>query len=338
MSIDKSSVLPKGNSTKRFIKYLHNYPCRYRKGGKKMTLIIGAHFKDGVILVADRKVTEGDSGRFSYENKLTVPSFGTPLVFAAAGYSHKFKQFHREIAELIAQRLRETKIRNISYLINSGLNYEDYMVEQKGVEPRKLSNYELEEHEIEEQENYAEDVEDQDKIQPPFFYSMEDFIKDCKVLVKNVCSEADILRPQLEVLLTLFTAGARGQEARLHHISYFGEEEEVDYCAIGSGARYVDIFLKRFWRQDMNIEEILRLAFFCIYYVQDLKLDNSVGMEPNVPPDHLVITYDGNGFGTWGSIEEMKSKMIKEAKRNVKKFMKLIESLKPNFNSDPSSG
>ena len=42
----------------------------YRLGTKsrRMTLIIGARFKDGIILVSDRKITETSTGKFSYEN------------------------------------------------------------------------------------------------------------------------------------------------------------------------------------------------------------------------------------------------------------------------------
>jgi len=283
--------------------------CKIRD--TKMTLIIGARFKDGVILVSDRKVTEENSGRETWENKIKSP-FSIPMFFGAAGYSHKFKQFNRQIIETVEARQRQIQIENIAYEKAKGLGYSE---KEKQVQKKQLSNKDIETH------------TDAGKVNTNvqyYTYTNEMFIKDCGNLVYELCKGRDgIIRPLLDVL---FIMSAQPQTPRLHHIGWDGEEAEMDFCAIGSGAEYIENFLRTFWKENMSIEEILKLCYFCIYYVQDLDLDKGVGIEEGKLPNHVVIANNGE-FGEYKGIVGKEIETIREVRTEIHKFKEVINSL-----------
>jgi hypothetical protein len=184
---------------------------RTPKKRSKMTLIIGLKFKDGVIMVADRKVTDTSTGKQSHELKLKVP-LNIPLVFGAAGFSHKFKQFNRKILERVDERLREIRLANVSYCNQLGLPFKE--IETKKVKPKKLNTKDIEKEE-------EKHVKEKDDSVPKevYVYSIERFIEDCQSLIRQLCTGIDdIIRPDLDVLLTLYSK----EGARLHHINYLG--------------------------------------------------------------------------------------------------------------------
>jgi len=281
-----------------------------------MTLIIGAKFKDGVILVSDRKVTNPDSPNDEWSKKLKLPYPNSPICFGAAGYQNKYNQFNRKIIEIAAEHMRETEIKNKAFLKKHGLNYPK---EEKETEVKKLDK-----EDIEKATNVKENVE-QDNIALPYVYSMEHFLEDSEDLVRKLCTGQDgIIRPLLEVLVILLY----NNQARLHHIDFDGDEDEGDYFAIGSGAEYIKLFLSKFWSKEMDIEEIFKLACFCIYYVQDLGLDRGVGMEEGILPNHYVVTPDPKVFGYYNGFDGKEKEIINGVRKDVKKFKRTINSLK----------
>lgn len=281
---------------------------------KKMTLIIGARFKDGVILVSDRKITDTSTGKFSFEKKLIVP-LPIPLIFGAAGFSHKFKQFNRKILEKVDERNREINLLNIAHYNRLGLVFKS--IEQEKIEPEKLNTKDIETKDN--KESQKEEIQNT----PVYIYSTEKFIEDCQQMIRKLCTGADgIIRNDLDVLLGIFN-----RQGRIHHITFDGEEEEVNYFAIGSGADYVRNFLKQSWSEDMSIEQIIKLCFFCVYYVQDMELDSGVGTEKSdVMPDHLVVTHDGT-LGEWTDLNKQKEEIKKEIDDRIAKFKDLQNSL-----------
>ncbi len=272
---------------------------------KKMTLIIGAKFKNGAVLVSDRKVTDG-SEKSVYENKLIRCAIDIPIVFGAAGYRHKFKQFNRKIIEKMEESLRKIKIDNISYLKRRGL---DYSKDMKEVKVEKLSDKDIITFES------KKGNEDANPIPPPFEYTNEKFIEDCCNLIYKICEK----EARLDVLLIRFA-----KEPLVHHINFLGDEEEVNYHAIGSGSSYANKFLGDFWHKDMDIIEILALAFFCIYYVQDLGFDSGVGVELGKLPDHKIILHDGR-LGELDGIDI--PTLISKIQTEIGKFKEIIDSL-----------
>lgn len=283
------------------------YPKRLKKN--KMTLIIGARFHGGVVLVSDRKVTEGN-GRFSWKYKISVPE-GLPIFFGAAGYSHKAKQFNRKISEIVDSRIREIDIQNLAYFKSLDI---DLPKKEKKIKLKKLDTKDLKENKTQKKKN--------EDIKPVYIYSTENFLEDSQELIKRLCNYEGLSRPDIDVLLAVST-----DKARLHHLNFTGDEEELDYCAIGSGAEYIDGFLRKHWKEDMSFEEVLKLCFFCIYYVQDLDHDIGVGMEKSKLPDHLVMTDDDGEIGYWTNIEKEGKVMCDELREEIKKIKGIHDGL-----------
>lgn len=279
-----------------------------------MTLVIGAKFKDGVILVADRKVTNSSSSKEEWAEKLKEPYPSSPINFGATGYKNKYDKFNRKIIEIAAEHMRETDLNNIAFFKQKNLEYPK--IEKEAKEDKTLDTVEIE-------KKTDEQIPSKEPIPLLYNYTMEDFLEDSQNLTRELCTGKDgIIRPQLETLVILLNNG----KARLHHLDYDGEEEELDYYAIGSGANYVNLFLERFWNNDMNIEQVLKLAYFCIYYVQDLKFDKNVGVEEGVLPNNRVVLDDGRS-GIFNGFDGKEAEIINEVRDQVDKFKDVIANL-----------
>lgn len=279
-----------------------------------MTLVIGAKFDYGVVLVADSKVTNSDSPKHAHMKKLKEPYPNSPICFGASGYKSTYDQFNRKILQIAAEHMRETEIRNRGLFQQNNLEYpeieeelEEKTLDKGDIENKKSGN--------EKKKNTLDEV---------YNYTMEDFLEDSQKLIRKLCSGHDgMIRPNLETLTILFDAN---DGARLHHLDSDGSEEEVDFYAIGSGASYVNLFLQKFWTEEMNLEEVLKLAYFCIYYVQDLDFDSGVGVKDGILPDHFAITNDRK-FGTYNGFNGKETDVITEIRSEVDKFKQIIDHL-----------
>jgi len=81
-----------------------------------------------------------------------------------------------------------------------------------------------------------------------------------------------------------------GNEAHLTTFTPFGFPEPVNKIrAIGHGESYGALFLKKLWNQSMNMEQTAKLGIFIIKFIQDMKLDNSVGFDNEFPPQVFYI-------------------------------------------------
>ena len=97
-----------------------------RRMREKMTLIIGAKCKDGVILVSDKKIVDNQTGEVEYKEKLFFPIEGASIVVGAAGYVNLFREFNSKLPYLLNEKITEYRIRNIAALAKIGENIEDY--------------------------------------------------------------------------------------------------------------------------------------------------------------------------------------------------------------------
>ncbi len=74
----------------------------------KMTLVIGSRCKDGVVLIADRKITttnEFNSIGFDYKNKLFGILDG--VIFGSSGSTDSFELFREYVLEQVRKSIRE---------------------------------------------------------------------------------------------------------------------------------------------------------------------------------------------------------------------------------------
>jgi 20S proteasome alpha/beta subunit len=278
-----------------------------------MTLVIGAKFRDGVILVADRKITDPNSPDDNFTLKLKEPYPNTPICFGASGYKNKYDQFNRKILQIASEHIRETELKNRALFRQNNLEYLE--TEEKEEEDKTLDKGDI--------ESKPKEKESKTELFAVYSYTIENFLEDSQNLIRKLCTGQDgIIRPQLETLTIVFS----NDEPRLHHLDFDGSEQEVDFSTIGSGANYVDLFLRKFWNKDMGIEAILKLAYFCIYYVQDLKFDTGVGVEEGVLPDNRVVTH-GEEFGRFNGFDGKEREIIAEVREQVNKFKNIIDDL-----------
>lgn len=85
----------------------------YRKilGQKRMTYVIGARCRDGVVIIGDRKVTGGVSID-PYEEKIRKTPPFNDAVFAAAGLGGLFEEFLEELPKRVLFRYRAIELEN----------------------------------------------------------------------------------------------------------------------------------------------------------------------------------------------------------------------------------
>lgn len=73
-------------------------------------------------------------------------------------------------------------------------------------------------------------------------------------------------------------------ESELWLIEGIGAPQRVsEYQAIGHGRPYGSIFLKKLWQPQLTMEQVAELGYFIIKYLEDSKLDTSVGVGDKRP-------------------------------------------------------
>jgi 20S proteasome alpha/beta subunit len=86
--------------------------------------------------------------------------------------------------------------------------------------------------------------------------------------------------------------GHQDKPATLTYLNSFGLlNPEAKYRLIGSGSRYAKTFLERIWNRDMTMAKVAEIGYFVIKYIEELKLDRTVGLDTRGPqiwfiPDH----------------------------------------------------
>lgn len=110
---------------------------RYQSG-KPMTLIIGFVCNEGVALVSDSKVLDLETGESDWAHKILTPITNMPFIVGAAGFSDLFRQFSREIPEVVTKRVNEYRIYNIRALMESGLSRSEAIEHLTQIETPKV--------------------------------------------------------------------------------------------------------------------------------------------------------------------------------------------------------
>jgi 20S proteasome alpha/beta subunit len=149
----------------------------------------------------------------------------------------------------------------------------------------------------------------------------------------------------LDALLVIRT----GFEPELIHLSGRGYPEPItDYAAVGHGEPYGAVLLKTLWNKlkPMRMEEFAKIGCLAIKYVQDLELDNSVGVDtrnngipqvwyiPSIPERELeskkTPIQAKRIFNKYAirelSVNEIGS-LMRYASKNVAKIKKSMETL-----------
>lgn len=96
----------------------------------------------------------------------------------------------------------------------------------------------------------------------------------------------------LNNLMILSANRLEGTEAKLYAFHPYGFPEPVHkYRAIGHGRPYGELFLQKMWHtnKDMSMLEAVKLGCFIIKFIQDMKLDQSVGYSDEYLPQCMLI-------------------------------------------------
>lgn len=94
----------------------------------------------------------------------------------------------------------------------------------------------------------------------------------------------------LNNLMIICATRIGSEKAELTTFNPYGFPEPVNTIrAIGHGEPYGELFLKKMWGPSMNMEQTAKLCLFIIKFIQDMKLDNSVGFDEEYLPQVFYV-------------------------------------------------
>ncbi len=247
---------------------------------KSMTLIIGMKYKDGVILIGDRKVVEG--AKFRWEDKIFTPftdldstyikdtGFTKNIAIAGSGWTDLIHQFAERISGLARGRIEDCKNLNRKDLLVAGINPEDVA---KGIIKRN----------------------------PQYQYKMFQgtfigFMDDCATNVKQLIEQIQGYLGKYNQDNLAIMVGAYTDKPFLATAMFSGfiQEHIKGYASIGSGTTYAQHFLDINYKENMSLEECIKLAVFAIKYCEKFQLgENGIGLKEGTLPQIVTITKDG---------------------------------------------
>jgi len=284
-----------------------------------MTLTVGFKCVDGIALVSDTKIVDTESGDISYDSKILTPLQNTLCIVGLAGYVNLFKEFNRKIPEIVKKRLAEIRISNIEELLKTGLTRKEaieYIASrEKCISPTLRWIQTDEKHECVEDPNIV-------GIELPHQYSEENFIDDCKSIIKQISSQNEDTDDALEALVGIRRPS--DQKLHLHQIDSDGTEVEInDYHAIGSGYPYVETLFGRIYDYNKSMSVLITEAFRTILYAVLVGKESSVGYTKDHPPEAVIIHNDGK----YGRIFfENESQVITEIEKEMEDIASQIKN------------
>jgi len=231
-----------------------------------MTLILGSRCSDGVVLVADKIVTNQTDGlNFYFAEKLF--SILHNVVIGSSGSSGNFELFRNHIAAYINRNQTKANVNEILLTLSS--------------------------------QTYA-------------------------------LNERYRTRHSSAIFDILVGIGHQDKPATLTYLNSFGLlNPEAKYRLIGSGSRYAKTFLERIWNRDMTMAKVAEIGYFVIKYIEELKLDHTVGLDTRGPqiwfiPDHYAKNIAQN---------ERKKDIVRQAdNQEMNDFAEHVKKRLDNYN------
>jgi 20S proteasome alpha/beta subunit len=255
-----------------------------------MTCIMGGKCVDGVALIGDKKITDGETRQVDYKEKLFIfqkEGFFYPIIVGSSGTIALYDKFRREaIYELekisppppfsprgFSSRGFNTSVSGTIYSYSSTDN------------PRQVILY-------------------------PFIEKLEEIIRKYK----------GIYRQKFDVL---FAAQLRDRGATIHYIRDDGLADDIyEYKAIGSGEIPASVFLKGLYRKDMTMRQFAKVGFFIIKYIEEQGIDNQVGTGRDRPQVYLIPNE--------GQLVEADSNFLDECEKSKNTMEDNFKKILPN--------
>lgn len=222
-----------------------------------MTCIIGGKCKDGVAIIADKKIVDPETRLVEFKDKLFIfrkDNFYYPIVIGSSGTVPLYDKFKKEaIAEL-----EKIKPNLISFTSNS-FTTTSFNVSGM-IYPYASMN------------DNAKEV-----ILDPYLEKLEKIIKKYK---------GDYSNDHFDVL---FGAQVQQKGAILVYIAKDGLSEDIDkHKVIGSSEIPANVFLKAINPNDMSMDEFAKWGYFIIRHIEDYGIDNMVGVGKYTPQIYFI--------------------------------------------------
>jgi hypothetical protein len=225
-----------------------------------MTCIIAGKCKDGVALVADRKITYDDHPLSYVGGKLDSSFY--PIVTGGAGSYDLFNQFKSEALTTIQPQHRQENV-PISGEVRIGIKPDR---ENPTTQPNVQTSCVVRMYTGPTSPGYTFGL-----IQSKFAN-----------LVRSISTskKAIDLNGTLEILTA--TQLSDVQEAKLTHVTHKASSDVPDYRSIGTSSYYAYVFLKPLYDIEPNItmHRFVRAGYFIIKYLSKFELDTDVGGQP----------------------------------------------------------
>lgn len=233
---------------------------KYRKPLKKhrkMTCIIGGKSKDGVVLVADKKIRNPDTDAFEYREKLFIfqkDYFYYPIVVGSSGTVPLYEKFKRDAIEAL-QKINPDP---------ASISFRSFTTESFNVSGTIYPYPSM--------SNSSKEV-----VLYPYIEKLEGIIKKYK---------KDYTGEEFDVL---FAAQVKYRSAILSYISEAGLSEDIPkHKTIGSGEIPASVFLNVLNPNEMHMKEFAKWGYFIIKHIEEYRIDDKVGVGKERPQIYFI--------------------------------------------------
>ena len=210
-----------------------------------MTFILGSVCSDGVVLIADKKITY-ENRHPEYREKLSMQYY--PIVFGSSGSVDLYERF---LYEALSKAQRSHKItQNVQYATSGGIT----------------------EH---------------DTTNPDVAISLQPYLQDLEKSVKELNNNySTYYGSGFDILLAVWT---KDKGSVLYYIPPKGIGTKIfEYMVIGTGERLAEMVLGPLWRKEMTMEQVAKIGYFIIKYIEQYDLDYKVGVGSLYPQIYFV--------------------------------------------------
>ncbi|MFL6349628.1 MAG: hypothetical protein ACJ72X_15205, partial [Nitrososphaeraceae archaeon] len=263
----------------------------------KMTCIIGGKCSDGVVLIADRKSVDLDTGLCDSDvDKLFIfhkDSFYYPIVIGSAGRAELDKKFKDEALDTLRRMSSMQATHNFKV---QGPSDTDFNAMISGT--------------IYPYSNMSENNTGKEVILTPYISKLEDIVKKYK---REYSSQPfDVL----------FAAQIQYKGAVLFYIPRDGVSDKIDkFKVIGSGEIPANVFLKSTDPSNMTMEQFAKWGYFIIKYIEEKGIDNYVGVGQYKPQIYFIPNQ--------GHLGQAQAQFLDKCEASKKIMQENLEALLP---------
>jgi hypothetical protein len=246
-----------------------------------MTCIIGGKCKDGVVLIADRKIIDKETERVSYAEKIS--SNYNPIVFASSGSTIQYGNFKRNALHALQP------------LTNSPHNYQDTKIS-----PRVSGAV----------NTYSLNFNSQGILEPDNSVKLFSYINKLQTTVK------ELRRNNNRDFDVLFCTQTQDRGAVIHYLHHDGTPEDIyDFKIIGDGEKIALMFVSPLYHPNISMNDFAIIGYFTIKYIDKFELHNGIGLGGQKPqvwfiPNHGNLYRDKDCPQLIESFELKTNKMI----------------------------